>query len=135
MLVLVVSAGGHVLVHDFWTDDDPMQRTGEMTNFMKNLSMAGGGLIMFAFYSNEALQQADALGWEGSVRCLLCDLQASKVQPVQRVWKDSASNRPAESLRCPRSRASPASLTSASSHTPNHSCDGSSASVRWTCTV
>ncbi len=37
------------MVHHFWTDDDPMTQQIEMTNFMKNLSIAGGALILFAF--------------------------------------------------------------------------------------
>ncbi len=37
-----------VAVHHFWTDEGDMQ-TAEMTGFMKNLSIAGGGLILFAF--------------------------------------------------------------------------------------
>lgn len=37
-----------VLVHHFWTDSGDAQQM-EMTMFMKNLSMAGGGLILFAF--------------------------------------------------------------------------------------
>lgn len=36
------------LIHHFWTDQDQMQRTAEMTNFMKNLALVGGGLILFA---------------------------------------------------------------------------------------
>lgn len=36
------------LVHHFWTDDDPQTQTVEMSMFMKNLSIAGGGLLLFA---------------------------------------------------------------------------------------
>ena len=39
------------MVHHFWTDEDPAVQQGEMTNFMKNLSIAGGGLILFGFYT------------------------------------------------------------------------------------
>ena len=39
------------MIHHFWTDDDVMLRTSEMSMFMKNLSMAGGGLILFALFS------------------------------------------------------------------------------------
>lgn len=35
------------LVHHFWTDEGQTQ-VAEMTNFMKNLSIAGGGLMLFA---------------------------------------------------------------------------------------
>ena len=34
-------------VHTFWTVADPMQKSMEMAQFMKNLSMAGGGLILY----------------------------------------------------------------------------------------
>ena len=37
-----------VIVHHFWTDEDPMVQQTEMTMFMKNLAIAGGGLILFA---------------------------------------------------------------------------------------
>ncbi len=36
------------LLHHFWTDEEQLQ-VMEMTMFMKNLSIAGGGLILFAF--------------------------------------------------------------------------------------
>ena len=35
-------------VHHFWTDEDEQTQTVEMSMFMKNLSIAGGGLILFA---------------------------------------------------------------------------------------
>ncbi|MGI9666744.1 MAG: DoxX family protein [Acidimicrobiia bacterium] len=37
-------------VHHFWTDSDMMQ-TIEMTNFMKNLSLTGAGLTLFALFA------------------------------------------------------------------------------------
>jgi uncharacterized membrane protein YphA (DoxX/SURF4 family) len=37
------------MVHHFWTDTDEMTQTMEMSMFMKNLSIAGGALILFAF--------------------------------------------------------------------------------------
>ncbi len=39
------------MVHHFWTDEDEMTKTVEMSMFMKNLSIAGGGLILFALAS------------------------------------------------------------------------------------
>lgn len=36
--------------HHFWTDEDPMARQMEQTQFMKDLSIAGGGLIAFAYF-------------------------------------------------------------------------------------
>lgn len=37
------------MIHHFWTDTDEMTKTVEMSMFMKNLSIAGGGLILFGF--------------------------------------------------------------------------------------
>ena len=37
-----------VMVHHFWSDEDPMLRQVEMSMFMKNLALVGGGLIIFA---------------------------------------------------------------------------------------
>jgi uncharacterized membrane protein YphA (DoxX/SURF4 family) len=37
------------MVHHFWTDQDPTTKQLEMSMFMKNLSIAGGGLILFGF--------------------------------------------------------------------------------------
>lgn len=37
------------MVHHFWTDTDEVTKTMEMSMFMKNLSIAGGALILFAF--------------------------------------------------------------------------------------
>lgn len=36
-------------VHHFWTETDPMTQQVEMSMFTKNLSIAGGGLILFGF--------------------------------------------------------------------------------------
>lgn len=45
------------MIHHFWTDEDPMTQQTEMSGFMKNLSMAGGALILFGF-----LQLNDGVG-------------------------------------------------------------------------
>ncbi len=37
------------VMHRFWQDEDPMVQQIEMTMFMKNLSIAGGGLILCGF--------------------------------------------------------------------------------------
>ena len=44
-------------VHHFWTDEDPMTQQAEMSGFMKNLSIAGGALVLFGF-----LQMNDGVG-------------------------------------------------------------------------
>lgn len=46
------------MVHHFWTDEDPMTQQVEMSMFMKNLSIAGGALILFGF----AAAAGEALG-------------------------------------------------------------------------
>jgi len=40
------------MVHHFWTDTDPMVQQTEMSGFMKNLSIAGGGIILFGFLAS-----------------------------------------------------------------------------------
>jgi putative oxidoreductase len=34
------------MVHNFWTLDDPMQKMGEMTQFMKNIAIAAALLML-----------------------------------------------------------------------------------------
>lgn len=46
------------LVHHFWSDEEPT-RTTEMAMFMKNLAIAGAGLIIFTMSATGA-----DMGWE-----------------------------------------------------------------------
>jgi len=39
------------LMHAFWKETDPVVKQGEMTNFMKNVSISGGALLFFALYA------------------------------------------------------------------------------------
>lgn len=39
------------LMHAFWLETDPAQRQSQMTNFMKNVSMAGGALALFYLFN------------------------------------------------------------------------------------
>ena len=48
--LLVVMA---LKMHDFWTQTDAQAKQTEMTSFLKNISMAGGALIMFAVAATE----------------------------------------------------------------------------------
>ena len=34
-----------VMIHDFWKVEDPTQKAGEMTNFMKNMALMGAALV------------------------------------------------------------------------------------------
>ena len=40
-----------VTMHDFWKQDDPMGKMNDLINFQKNLSLAGAGLMLFAFFA------------------------------------------------------------------------------------
>lgn len=35
-------------MHAFWAVDDPEQKQTEMTQFLKNVALAGGALMLFA---------------------------------------------------------------------------------------
>ena len=37
-----------ILMHAFWKIEDPMAKMGEQVNFMKNLALLGGTLILFS---------------------------------------------------------------------------------------
>lgn len=50
------------MVHHFWSDDEPT-KTAEMSMFMKNLSICGAGLILFAMSATGA-----DMGWELGTR-------------------------------------------------------------------
>ena len=57
-VLLVIMA---VLMHDFWKQTDPQAKQTEMIGFLKNISMAGGGLFMFAFMSLEGASYGPAI--------------------------------------------------------------------------
>ena len=44
-ILLIVMA---VMMHDFWKQSDAQAKQTEMISFLKNISMAGGGLFMYA---------------------------------------------------------------------------------------
>ena len=50
------------LIHHFWSDEEPTKTT-EMAMFMKNLAIAGAGLIIFAMAAGGA-----DMGWELGTR-------------------------------------------------------------------
>ena len=57
-ITLIVAA---VIFHNFWTETDVTAKQNEMIAFNKNLSIAGGALIIFALIYSGAVS-ADALG-------------------------------------------------------------------------
>jgi uncharacterized membrane protein YphA (DoxX/SURF4 family) len=46
MAILGFLAGVSPVMHDFWRMEDPGQRANEMTNFLKNLALAGGAVAL-----------------------------------------------------------------------------------------
>ena len=57
-ILLVIMA---VLMHDFWKQSDPQAQQTEMIGFLKNISMAGGGLFMFAVMSLDVMEYGPAI--------------------------------------------------------------------------
>jgi putative oxidoreductase len=47
-LIVVFLFPTTVIMHGFWSVPDPMQRTVEMTSFMKNMALAGAALMLLA---------------------------------------------------------------------------------------
>jgi hypothetical protein len=41
-----------VMMHGFWKETDPQARMNEMTQFSKDLALAGAALMLFAFFSH-----------------------------------------------------------------------------------
>jgi uncharacterized membrane protein YphA (DoxX/SURF4 family) len=46
LAILGFLAGVSPVMHDFWKQEDPGQRQGEMINFAKNMAMAGAALAL-----------------------------------------------------------------------------------------
>jgi uncharacterized membrane protein YphA (DoxX/SURF4 family) len=44
--ILGFLAGVSPIMHDFWRNEDPNERTNNMTSFLKNLALAGGALAL-----------------------------------------------------------------------------------------
>ena len=56
--ILGFLAGVSPVMHDFWRNEDPNERTNNMASFMKNLALAGGALALLGVEEP----------WEASVR-------------------------------------------------------------------
>jgi len=39
------------IMHAFWKEEDPQAQQAQMVNFVKNISMAGGALVVFYVYN------------------------------------------------------------------------------------
>jgi putative oxidoreductase len=44
--ILGFLAGVSPIMHDFWRNEDPNERTNNMSSFLKNLALAGGALAL-----------------------------------------------------------------------------------------
>lgn len=58
LAILGFLAGVSPIMHDFWRNEDPNERTNNMASFMKNLALAGGALALLGVEEP----------WEASVR-------------------------------------------------------------------
>ena len=54
LLLAIFLVASAFMMHNFWTIEDAQAKQGEMINFMKNLSLAGAALIIFALLANGA---------------------------------------------------------------------------------
>ena len=59
LAIYCVVAG--VVMHDFWSQTDPQTRQAEMAQFYKNISIAGGALILLAVSEHAPLAITDGL--------------------------------------------------------------------------
>jgi uncharacterized membrane protein YphA (DoxX/SURF4 family) len=51
LLLFVFLVPTAVMMHGFWKETDPQARMNEMTQFSKDLALAGAALMLFAFFS------------------------------------------------------------------------------------
>jgi putative oxidoreductase len=49
LLIILFLVPITLMMHNFWTLDDPMMRQMQMSHFLKNLSMLGGACLLFYF--------------------------------------------------------------------------------------
>lgn len=57
-VLLIVMA---VMMHDFWKQTDAQAKQTETISFLKNISMAGGGLFMYAVMATAGSQYGPAI--------------------------------------------------------------------------
>jgi uncharacterized membrane protein YphA (DoxX/SURF4 family) len=59
LAIFVVVAA--LIMHRFWEEDDAQTRAGELAQFMKNISLAGGALILLAVSEDAPYTITDGL--------------------------------------------------------------------------
>jgi hypothetical protein len=50
------------MFHDFWTQTDPQARQMEQTQFLKDVSLAGGALGFFVLYASDPYPALNLVG-------------------------------------------------------------------------
>jgi uncharacterized membrane protein YphA (DoxX/SURF4 family) len=51
LLLIGFSVSVAMVMHAFWKESDPQTQQNEMAHFMKNMSMAGAGIVIFWLYN------------------------------------------------------------------------------------
>jgi putative oxidoreductase len=51
LLLFIFLVPTAVMMHNFWKETDPQARMNEMTQFSKDIALAGAALMLFAFFS------------------------------------------------------------------------------------
>jgi uncharacterized membrane protein YphA (DoxX/SURF4 family) len=51
LLLVIFLVPTALLMHNFWSETDPQTRTNEMTQFNKDIALAGAALMLFAFFA------------------------------------------------------------------------------------
>lgn len=52
LLLIVFLLPAAFLMHNFWTQTDPMAKQNDQAHFMKDLALAGAALALFAFFAS-----------------------------------------------------------------------------------
>ncbi|UED85570.1 DoxX family protein [Streptomyces profundus] len=52
LLLVIFLVPTALLMHKFWTEDDPQAKQNSLVQFLKDLSLAGAALMLFAFFAH-----------------------------------------------------------------------------------
>lgn len=61
LVLAAVTLAMALKMHDFWSQSDPHGKQTEMIGFLKNISMTGGALFMFAIAAQEGAKYGPAI--------------------------------------------------------------------------
>ena len=62
LLLVVFLIPTALLMHNFWTVEDPMAKAGDAAQFFKNIALAGAALILFAILHKNGTDDPAILG-------------------------------------------------------------------------